>query len=69
MKVIENNHNNRFEMKSQRHICRWCKSKLEYTKDDIIKGNIVLSQQEEYRNIDGLICPCCKQFDNINNGY
>lgn len=69
MKIINNNFNTKIVEKSERHTCRWCKSIFEYELSDISYGDISLSQQEEYYNIKGLICPCCNRFDNIKNGY
>lgn len=69
MKIIENNFKSKKDHKPEVHTCRWCRSKFEYDRSDIRRGNIVYSQREEDRNIEGLICPCCDQFDNLNNGY
>lgn len=69
MKIIKDNHTKEVEKPINTHTCRWCKSVFEYDKSDVQIGDIVLSQREEYKNIEGLYCPCCELFDNLNNGY
>lgn len=69
MKIIENNYKPVKIDEPKTHVCRWCKSKFEYEKIDITRGDIVYSQREVDYNIEGLICPCCNGFDNLNNGY
>lgn len=69
MKIIKDNHTKKVEKSVKTHTCRWCRSGFEYDKSDVQRGNLFLSQREEYKNIDGLCCLCCELFDNLNNGY
>lgn len=78
MKIIKNNYKNNFNLKYKYtiYICKYCKSELGLTYQDIkndhdcyTTGNSFQTDGLVERDIRYYICPCCKRKNLISQKY
>lgn len=64
MKIVKNNAP-KITVEPVVCICYWCTSELELDADDIVNGDMIYSQREIDRYVQGFYCPCCKNFTTL----
>lgn len=69
MKIVKNNFPKTIVVEPVVHVCYWCMSELEIDDKDIVRGDMVYSQREVDRYVNGYFCPCCENFTVLKKKY